>query len=354
MTARPGPRGGKQRVLIGAAASAAVLAVVLLSVWPRGAPSPAPAPPAAAASSPGTRSASSAARGEDGAPGPEDPDELRERIVSLLRSRYGAHIREPYVQVKMLEELLRFFRARDPEHWQQAVLDMIRAAFPDRYAEIAANLYHWLDYERWMNEHQPDLRGLTDAERRKAIWDERKRLFGDEAAQNIWASELKDQAFADALAAVDAQGGGLSEKLAQYKESIEDLHQEGSDAFVQRRQQELLDRFLDLESVQKDLSAEEPEERAKSLREIREGLGLSPEAIQRWEILDGERDTRWEAGASYMQEREALAKQLSGADLETRLEELRARYFGPEAETIATEEQSGFFRFTRPRRWGRN
>ena len=115
-----------------------------------------------------------------------------------------------------------------------------------------------------------------------------------------------------------------------------------------------MDRFLDLESVQKDLSSAGPEERAQSLREIRKGLGLSEEAIQRWEVLDGERDARWDAGAKYMQEREALAKQLSGADLEARLKELRSRYLGGEAEVVGEEEQNGFFRFTRPRRWGRN
>jgi hypothetical protein len=66
------------------------------------------------------------------------------------------------------------------------------------------------------------------------------------------------------------------------------------------------------------------------------------------------RDTRWEVGSQYMSEREALAQQYSGTELETRLMELRSRYFTEEAEVIAEEEASGFFRFTRPRQWGRN
>jgi len=333
------------------AAGTAVLASLLLFLWPRGSSSPALAAAVAGAASAATRPEGKAARGEIGALG---PDADREKLVSYLRSHYGAHIREPYIQIKMLESLIGYFRVRDPEHWEQAVLDLVLAAFPDRYAEIAANLHRWVDYERWVAEHRSELNGLGEEQRRAAVWEERKRLFGDAAARNIWASELKGQTFADALQAIDAQGGTVSRKLAQYKESIEDIYQERSDDFTQRRQQELMDRFLDLESVQKDLSAESPEERARSLREIREGLGLSEEAIQRWAVLDGERDARWDAGARYMQEREALAKQLSGADLEARLKEVRSRHFGAEAGVIEQEEQGGFFRFTSPRRWGRN
>ena len=55
-----------------------------------------------------------------------------------------------------------------------------------------------------------------------------------------------------------------------------------------------------------------------------------------------------------MEEREALAKQYSGTALEEQLKGLRQRYFGAEAQTIGDEEQSGFFRFSRPRVWGRD
>jgi hypothetical protein len=206
-----------------------------------------------------------------------------------------------------------------------------------------------------MDEQRTVLQGLSGEERRAAIWEARKRIFGKEAAESIWASELKGQAATDALQAADAlEGASVSERLARYKEGLEDVYQEQAGPYLERHRQEVLDRFLDLDSVQRDLSTLTPEERARSLREIRQGLGLSEEALQRWDTLDRERDTRWDSGARYMQEREALAKQYSGDALEQRLKEIRTRYFGGEAETIASEEQSGFFRFSRPRRWGRN
>jgi len=279
----------------------------------------------------------------------------RDALVAQLRARYGAQIQHPYVQLKMLERLIPYFRAQSPEHWRELLLDLLRAAFPDHFAELAANLQHWLDYERWMDEQRTSLQGLDDEKRRAAIREARERIFGKEAAANIWASELKNQAAADALHAADAlQGANVSERLERYKEGLEDVYQEQTESYLERHRQETLDRFLDLDSVQKDLSALAPEDRERSLWEIRQGLGLSEEALQRWETLDRERDARWDAGARYMQEREALVKQLSGDALEERLRELRARYFGAEAETLAAEEQSGFFRFSRPRRWGRN
>jgi len=279
----------------------------------------------------------------------------RDALVAQLRARYGARIQYPYIQLKMLERLIRYFRSQDPDHWQESLLDLLRAAFPDRYAELAASLQHWLDYERWMSEQRTRLQGLDDQERRATIQEARERIFGKEAAANIWASELKNQAATDALRAADAlPGATVSERLERYKEGLEDVYQEQTESYLERHRQEVMDRFLDLDSVQKDLSSLSPEERSRDLREIRQGLGLSEEALQRWDALDRERDARWDAGARYMQEREALAKQYSGDALEQRLREVRSRYFGAEAETIAGEEQSGFFRFSRPRRWGRN
>jgi hypothetical protein len=115
-----------------------------------------------------------------------------------------------------------------------------------------------------------------------------------------------------------------------------------------------MNRFLSLESVQAELDGMSPEARAQSLREVRKGMGLDDAALARWDALDKERDARWEAGAKYMLEREALSQKYAGDELARRLAALRARYFGDEAEVIAAEEESGLYRFARPRRWGQN
>lgn len=276
-------------------------------------------------------------------------------LVSYLRSRYGANIRNPHTQMRMLEQLMRHFQKLNPTGWEADLLALLEQAFPELYDELAQRLRQRLDYEKWVKEHHAELKDKPAAERRAAMWEERNRLFGKEVAEKIWVAELRNLAVADALTAIDAQpGASVGERMTQYKQSLEKTYGENAEAYVQTHQQELMNRFLDLGSVQKDLGTMTPGERAQNLRTIRQEMGLDEQALQRWEELDRVRDTRWEVGSQYMSEREALAQQYSGAELEARLTELRARYFSDEAQTIAEEEQSGFFRFTRPRQWGRN
>jgi hypothetical protein len=284
-----------------------------------------------------------------------DPDKELEELTTFLRNRFGAKLKEPYVQIKMLEDLMRFFQKRYPDRWQEELLAFLKKAFPEMYDELASMLRNRVDYEKWVRDNDSYLRGLTDQQRRTAMWDARNRLFGKETAERIWASELKNQALSDTLAALEAkQDANVAQKLSTYKQRIQEIYGEQTEAYLERHRQETMNRFLDLPSVQKDLTAMAPQERSQSLRTIRKEMGLDDEALKRWDDLDKTRDTRWDAGMKYMAEREALAKQLTGPELETKLQELRARYFGTEAEIIGQEEASGFFRFERPRQWGRN
>jgi hypothetical protein len=283
------------------------------------------------------------------------PDKDLDQLATYLRERFGAKLKEPYVQIKMLEDLMRFFQKRSPDRWQEELLAFLKKAFPEMYDELAAMLRNRVDYEKWVRDNDAYLRGLPETQRRAAMWDARNRLFGKEAAERIWASELKNHAVSDTLAALDAkQGAPLKEKLSTYKQRLHEIYGEQTETYLERHRQETMNRFLDLSSVQQELTAMTPQVRSQNLRTIRKEMGLDEEALTRWDTLDQTRDARWEAGARYMAEREALAKQLSGPELEAKLQEIRARYFGSEAEIIAQEEASGFFRFERPRQWGRN
>jgi len=335
-------------IAVAIAAAAAVAVLLLVRPWRRSAPASASAPGAAAVDPVTARLAGAAS---PSAPLPSDLAEL----VAYLRARFGEHLANRYVQIQMLEKLMRHFQAKNPAGWQAELLAALRAAFPERYAELAANLQHRLDYEAWLRRDHDRLRGLGERERREAMWEARKRLFGEDAAAEIWASERKNQALADALAEIDARrDASIGDRLAQYKDSLLETRQEGAEPYVESHRQELLDRFLGLASVQRELSAMAPADRAAALRDVRRGLGLDDAALGRWDALDQERDQRWEAGRRYMAERAELARQYTGEALEARLAELRARYFGAEAATIADEEASGFFRFDRPRVYGRN
>lgn len=340
----------KITMLVGLAAVA--IAVLLAArLWPAASPTAAAAP-GAKASAPVARAGSASPISPS--PSAMLPSDLAE-LVSYLRARFGKNIANSYVQIQMIEKLMRQLQAKNPAGWQADLLAAIRAAFPERYAEIAANFQHRIDYEEWLKRNNERLRGLGDRERREALWEARKRLFGEEAAEQIWASERKGQTITDALAEIDASPNAtVGDRLAQYKESLQDTHQENTNTFLQNHQQEALNRFLALGSVQRELSSLPPAERSAALRDVRKGLGLDDAALGRWDTLDHERDRRWEVGLKYMAERAALAKQYSGDVLEAHVQELRSRYFGAEAGTIANEEASGFFRFDRPRTYGSN
>jgi lipase chaperone LimK len=83
-------------------------------------------------------------------------------------------------------------------------------------------------------------------------------------------------------------------------------------------------------------------------------MGFTEEEVARMQELDARRDARWPNGLDYMRERERIVATFEGEFLEEELQHLRERHFGYEAETIAREERHGFFRYERPRIYGRN
>ncbi|AGC47704.1 hypothetical protein MYSTI_06431 [Myxococcus stipitatus DSM 14675] len=351
----------RTKVLLGGAVVALLVAVGVLRFTRAEAPGPdASAPVIAGASAPAPSGVAPVTpTGAVSAPVPAvvapASDAELEELAAVLRERYGAKLDEPYVQMRFVEELMRFFQQRSPDRWREELLAFVKEHFPERYDALEAMLRNRVDYEKWVRDNDSYLRGLSDAERRAATWDARNRLFGKETAERIWAAELKNQALADSLRSLDARDDlSLEKKLSTFKKRIQEVHGEKADAYLARHQQEVMNHFLDLSSVQTELGGMTPQARSQSLRSMRRELGLDEEALKRWDTLDQSRDARWDTGAKYMAERQTLAKELSGEALEARLAEVRARYFGGEADTIAQEEASGFYRFERPRQWGRN
>ena len=276
-------------------------------------------------------------------------------LIEQLQAEYGANIEHPSVQMRMLEKLMRYFQERYPDRWQEALLAAVRAAFPEHYDQIAELLRDRLEYEAWMKENRARMNTMPSDERYEELRQKREELFGAEISDDLWASELKNQAVREALQTIDAQdGASVTDKLAMYRESLADIHGDQVDSFLERHRHQAMTQFFDLSSVQEALAGMGANERRQTMREIRKGMGLDEDALGRWDTLDQTRDQRWDQGTRYMAERAALAETYSGDALEQRVHELRIRYFGDEAETIRSEEQSGFFRFERERQYGRN
>ena len=84
-------------------------------------------------------------------------------------------------------------------------------------------------------------------------------------------------------------------------------------------------------------------------------MGFPEEQVEYLAASDQKREKRWLNGYAYMEAREAAEVQYSGEQLTQELDKIREQYFAHEASTIKKEEEDlEFFRYTRPRLYGRN
>jgi hypothetical protein len=97
-----------------------------------------------------------------------------------------------------------------------------------------------------------------------------------------------------------------------------------------------------------------PGARRQELERIRREMGYSDEQIAQMQEMDDYRESRWQRGLAYMEERRRLTETFEGEALDAELRALRERTFAHEAKTIALEEADDFFRYERPRVYGRN
>ncbi|AZZ95179.1 hypothetical protein EUZ85_01545 [Hahella sp. KA22] len=270
-----------------------------------------------------------------------------EELIGYLQRTFGAHIQHPKVQVQVLEKLMRFVQSRYPDNWREQLAILIGAAFPDLQDTLMQTFAALETYTEWMNTERYALMSLSDAEKRTRLWQKREALFG-ERAYEIWKDQWQAEQFQDRLADLEQSSAPVEEKIAQYKQQILASFPEKAEHLITNKKQELTDRFLSLSSVQKQLRAMPPEQRYSQLRHLRKELGMDEAALTRWEDLDKTRDARRANGDAYMTQRQALTEDPA------RIQALQRRYFGNEADIIAAEEASGYFRFESSQQYGIN
>ncbi|MCX8124089.1 MAG: hypothetical protein N3F66_07990 [Spirochaetes bacterium] len=272
-------------------------------------------------------------------------------VVQYFRDKYGKTIHHKHTQVMLVEKLMSYLVKMYPEDWVIYLYAMLREIFPGMENEIFDTFEKLYKYNKWLEENKNGLAQLNSKEKRDALWKKRYEIFGEDAEQ-VWEAEKRNEPIYNALDTISTGNMSFDEKLSLYTQSIQEAYKNNSNDFVARKQQELMNSFLDIDSVQKDLAEMSPQKRKESLKELRKAMGLDNAALQRWEELDQIRDQRWDAGMQYMQQRSELEKKYKGAELEKQLDSLRIKYFGNEAETIKAEEQSGYYRFTQQRKYG--
>jgi len=163
-----------------------------------------------------------------------------------------------------------------------------------------------------------------------------------------------EEALRDSLLSLrDADDATIEYKLDVFLRGLQDAL-EGKSREILRYRGVLTEIFLRIDSVQRDLAALDPGSRQSALDHIRREMGFTDEEVARMQEVDAQREARWQNGLAYMVERERVEATFEGEVLEEELQHLRERHFGYEAETIAREEQQGFFRYERPRIYGRN
>ncbi len=286
---------------------------------------------------------------------PELTEAEREAMfINDIRERFSPNIHIKHAQIRFIEQMISYLKAHHPEDWQQRMYALLQASFPDMADALMAKYESLQSYNEWLVADRQALQKMTREERRAVLWDKRYAAFGTEA-EEIWAAEIKNQKIQDALGEVAAGNteGSLVEQAESVVAAIRETYGEQSDDFIRRRQTELVNKFLAIPSIQENLHQLPEEDRRKSMREVRATMGMDTAALDRWENLDKKRDEVWSLGSSYMDERERILAQYEGNKESSELYALQKQVFGDEAEQIRLEEASGFYRYDRQRRLGR-
>lgn len=270
-------------------------------------------------------------------------------------ARFAGQLDHPSGQIRLLEELMRYLNQFDPEHWRESLSALLMSWFPERSEELLNRAEAMIAYQDFMEREQYTLRSMGPEERRDFIWAKRRELFG-EAADEIWQSELRNHALSQSLKELDQQSGATLAKAEAYTRAIEDAYGEEAARVMERRRQELTDRFLSLASVQESLHEQAPEQRYETLRGIRQQLGMEEQALDRWDQLDRTRDDRWAKGETYETRRQAIVEKYQpGPEREEALDNLSRDIFGNEmAAIIRDEEKAGYYRYRESRVYGQN
>ena len=284
-------------------------------------------------------------------------DQRISALATRLRNDYGDTIHEPATQAYLFVERQKLAEAY-PEEGEALFEAAMAAAFPEFSIAILALMADMDRYHRWLLENELSLRNLSPMEREAALWQQRQAIFGARASL-IWGQEESltgrhAEAVKEELARLDQAHELTPKEVAhQLSTTIDSLY--GFDIASQLVTPDALGQALfSMASVQQDLASMSAQERQQRMAALRRQMGYSDDQVERLGQLDRKRDERWQKGEAYMAERRQLTRRYQGEELQRALERLRRQHFGATAPTIAREEDQGFFRFQRERRYGLN
>src|SRR5690606_29959511 len=254
-------------------------------------------------------------------------DVVKQLAIQFLE-RYGESIHHPATQAKLYNEWQELLRD-NPEQGQWLFESAVALAFPEYRDAILSMMERLARYHQWLDENYLALQRMNVLESRAALWQKREELFGSDA-ELIWAEEYtamnqKQEAVHAELQRLDqAHHLTPTEAAFQLQNAIDDIYREGFGRQL-ITPDVVATALFSLDSVQAQLQALPEEERQAQLNALRKQLGMPDDVIARLEEQDKKRDERWKQGYQYMAEREQLAQQLSGEQLNHELGALREK-----------------------------
>lgn len=275
------------------------------------------------------------------------------KFVRELREKFAGVIHIKHAQIKLIEQVMAYLQRLYPDDWQDRVYAYLRTLFPDLAGALYEKFQQLVRFNDWLRDNRNTLMQMPAASRRQALWDARREAFGEDAEQ-IFAGVVRNERLQDALAGLEsAENLRFDEKLSVFMDAVHEIHGANAGHFIQNRQTELMNRFVEVPTVQADLRAMPAEERSMALRQMRSAMGLDEAALSRWDQLDRQRDQSWDSGQRYLAERRRIESEYEGEARDEQMQALRQREFGEEADIIRNEEEAGFYRYDRERRYGR-
>jgi hypothetical protein len=286
-------------------------------------------------------------------PGVENKEEFIEAAVARLKQDFGGKTIGKARQMQLMG-LRQYLRKLFPENHLSVFRRIMASVFPSQADEIVKTLDRLEAYNTWLDANKPSLSQLPHHEISKALWAKRTELFGNDA-KAMFAEETRTEAVKDILDIIrDSYETSLNDKLELYVASVGKLSNDDGNPLINDKKLSLTRAFISLDSVQAQLSDMDETQRTESLRSIRKTMGYSEPELDAMARKDEINEGKWQMGFAYMQERNDIFHGPDDGSRSEKLAELQNRYFGKAAKTIQAEEASGFFRFDRPRIYGRN
>tara|TARA_R110001592_G_scaffold238227_2_gene497728 strand:+ start:13684 stop:14784 length:1101 start_codon:yes stop_codon:yes gene_type:complete len=286
-------------------------------------------------------------------------DLMVEELSGRMKKQFAENIHLVAIQVglkRLRDDLNRTF----PEQGNALFVRILRNAFPEWVSAILNAIALMDEYDAWLEAMLVSLNDMNPLEQQGTLWEKRRELFGDAATQ-IWQEEIsaeqeRQMTMRRTMEVLDrSYDTQMQERLYLLQSTFEESYADKIQNMIIDPKGVLAQVFFGFDAVQKDLSVLSPEARQAQINEIRKTMGFSEEQIKAQAESDQKREKRWQNGYAYMAARKAAESKFTGDKLLQELDSIREKFFANEASTIKKEEEDlAFFRYTRPRVYGRN